>query len=80
MGKVFKNGNSLAVTIPKKFIDESGFAAGDSLFVHSNPTTKSLLITPLENSPQQMYGTDFAFWLATIEKKYAPAIRQLAQI
>lgn len=77
--KIIKVGNSLAITIPKKFIDESGFKAGDSLFVHPDQQTKSLFITPNKNAAQHNYGTDFSSWLAAVENKYAPAIRELAQ-
>ena len=47
--KVIQVGNSLALTIPKSFIDKTGYKAGDEVFVHQEPKSKSLIITSKEN-------------------------------
>lgn len=80
--KIIKVGNSLAITIPKSFIDETGFKAGDLLHVHQEPESKSLVVTTTENAKNMNSGVgpDFFMWLNSIEERYSDAIKDLAKI
>ena len=77
--KVIQVGNSLALTIPKSFIDKTGFKAGDEIFVHQEPKSRSLIITTKEQAKKMKMSPDLFSWLNAIEEKYSEAIKKLAQ-
>lgn len=77
--KVIQVGNSLALTIPKSFIDKTGFKVGDELFVQQDPKNKSLIVTAKDSAGKMNVSPEFFSWLDGIEKKYAEAIKQLAK-
>lgn len=76
--KIIKVGNSFALTIPKSFIDETGFKAGDELFVQQDIKNKAILITIKDNVSRMKLSPELFTWLDTIENKYSDAIKQLA--
>lgn len=76
--KVIQVGNSLALTIPKSFIDKTGFKAGDELFVHQEPASKSLIITTKAQAEKIKLSPDLFSWLDSVQEKYSDAIKQLA--
>jgi len=78
--KVIKVGNSLALTIPKSFIDETGYKAGDEIFVQLEPQTKSLIMTTEANAKKMNLSTDLLMWMGSVQKKYAGAIKELAKV
>ncbi|OGK30216.1 hypothetical protein A3B02_02165 [Candidatus Roizmanbacteria bacterium RIFCSPLOWO2_01_FULL_42_14] len=77
--KVIQVGNSLALTIPKSFIDQTGFKAGDELFVHQDLRSKSLIVTPKSNASKMKISPELFSWLYDIEEKYGEVIKELAQ-
>ena len=77
--KIIQVGNSLALTIPKSFIDKTGFKAGDEIYVQQEPRTKSLLITSKDRSNQMKLSPDLFLWMSNIEEKYSKAIKDLAK-
>lgn len=79
MQKIIKVGNSLAFTIPKSFINETGFQPGDELFVQQDPSTKSLIITTEEHARKMQLSPDLFSWLNTMEDKHSEAIKELAK-
>ena len=76
--KIIQVGNSLALTIPKSFIDKTGFKAGDELYDHQEPQSKSLIISTKEHADKLKLSPDLFTWLEKIEKKYSQAIQELA--
>ena len=78
--KVIQVGNSLAFTIPKSFVDATGFKAGDEVFVHQEPKSKSLIVTTKERAKKMKVSPDLLIWLDEIEEKYSDAIKELAKI
>lgn len=76
--KVIQVGNSLALTIPKAFIKQTGFKAGDKIFVHQDPKSKSLVVTSKEHAHKMNLSPDLFAWLKDIENKYSDAIKDLA--
>ncbi|MFS8159372.1 MAG: AbrB/MazE/SpoVT family DNA-binding domain-containing protein [Candidatus Roizmanbacteria bacterium] len=77
--KIIQVGNSLALTIPKAFIDKTGFSAGDKIYVHQEPSSKSLIITSVAQAKKLNFSPDLFVWLNSVEKKYSKAIKKLAQ-
>ncbi len=77
--KVIQVGNSLALTIPKSFIDKTGFKAGDEIFVQQEPQSKSLIITTKDQARKMKLSPDLFSWLDEMEEKYSDAIKDLAQ-
>ncbi|MBP9798222.1 AbrB/MazE/SpoVT family DNA-binding domain-containing protein [Candidatus Woesebacteria bacterium] len=77
--KVIQVGNSLAFTIPKAFIDQTGFKVGDELFVQQDPKNKSLIVTAKDSAGKMKVGPELFSWLDSIEEKYTEAIKQLAK-
>jgi putative addiction module antidote len=77
--KILKVGNSLALTIPKSFIDKTGFKAGDEVFVQQEPRSKSIIITTKERAEKMKLSPDLFSWLNDVEEKYSDAIKQLAK-
>ena len=66
--KVIRVGNSLAVTIPKKTLEEKNLKVGDLVQVDLEPTKKSRSkVTP-----------DFINWVDKYIEKNRPALEELA--
>ncbi|NCN03516.1 MAG: AbrB/MazE/SpoVT family DNA-binding domain-containing protein [Candidatus Pacebacteria bacterium] len=78
--KVIQVGNSLALTIPKSFIDKTGYKAGDEVFVHQEPKSKSLIITSKEHGEKMKVSPELLSWINEIEEKYTETIKELAKI
>ena len=77
--KIIQVGNSLAFTIPKLFVDQTGFKVGDELFVQQDPKNKSLIVTTIDLAGKMKVSPELFSWLDSIEKRYETAIKQLAQ-
>ncbi|KXK10189.1 MAG: SpoVT / AbrB like domain protein [Microgenomates bacterium OLB23] len=77
--KVIQVGNSLALTIPKSFVDKTGFKAGDEIYVHQEPQSKSLIITTKDQAKKMKLSPDLFSWLNDMEEKYSEAIKDLAK-
>ncbi len=77
--KIIQVGNSLAITIPKQFISESGLRAGDLMFVQPDSATKTLVVTDEANASSVRLNPQLFSWLKTIEETYGPAIKALAK-
>lgn len=76
--KIIQVGNSLALTIPKSFINKTGFKAGDELYVQQEPSSKSLIITTKDQADKIQLSPDLFAWLDDIEKNYSKEIKELA--
>jgi putative addiction module antidote len=77
--KILKVGNSFALTIPKSFINKTGFKAGDEVFVQQEPSSKSLIITTKDQAKKMKLSPDLFSWLNDMEEKYSDAIKDLAK-
>lgn len=77
--KVIQVGNSLALTIPKSFVDKTGFKAGDEIYVQQDPDSKSLIITTKYQAKKMKLSPELFSWLNDMEEKYSDAIKELAQ-
>jgi putative addiction module antidote len=78
--KVIKVGNSLAVTIPKSFVDKADIKAGQSVYVIENQEDKSLSINTDEvRDAQASLTPEFKHWLDSFNEKYKDALKELAK-
>lgn len=77
--KIIKAGNSLALTIPKSFIEETGYKAGDQVVVEHDPTHRMLLVKPRNKKQFKSLSPEFFEWLDEISEEYEEAIKELAK-
>jgi len=75
--KVIKVGNSLAVTLPSKFVNEAGFKAGDKINVEHDANNKILMIKVGDDTNVKL-TPEFFSWLEDVGKKYREVIKELA--
>lgn len=78
--KVIKVGNSLAVTLPKSFVDKAKLKAGQTVHVQENNEYKSLKISSGEiRDDKSSLTPEFKDWLDSFNKKYKTALKELAR-
>ena len=77
--KIIRVGNSLAVTLPRQFTDESKYRAGDSVHVETNSSIKSVYIRPSTDNQTPGLTPEFKTWLDEISTKEKDIIRALAK-
>lgn len=75
---IIQVGNSLAVTLPAKFVRESGWKAGDKIMVEHDAKKKMALIMPKGMEKTSHLTPEFYEWLNKTAKKYEQAIIELA--
>ncbi|MBI2616740.1 AbrB/MazE/SpoVT family DNA-binding domain-containing protein [Candidatus Gottesmanbacteria bacterium] len=78
--KIIKVGNSVAVTLPNTFIQDTGLKAGDTIAVETYPQRKMVLIKPTSEKNQMSLSPEFFSWLEKISKKYEKTIKALARV
>lgn len=78
--KVIQVGNSLAVTIPKGFVDEIRLRAGQKIRVEGDPDTATFMVQPVNVSMQKENLTpEFLRWLKKFNARYKDALKELAK-
>lgn len=78
--KLYKNGNSVAVTIPKEFLHDLNLKDGSEVVVEKNNETGEIIITRKKNVKKPSKITpEFLSWLNSFNKKYSPALKELAK-
>ena len=78
--KLYKNGNSIVVTIPKEYLNDLKLRDGSEVVMEQN--TDSGLIVISKKSAQKTnnrISPNFLRWLDTFNKKYSPALKELAR-
>lgn len=76
--KIIRVGNSLAVTLPKSFVDKANFRAGDEVVVEANEGIKALYIRARSEKQNPGLTPEFKTWLDDIEEKESDIIKALA--
>lgn len=76
--KIIKVGNSLALTIPKAFLEKSGYSVGDQVIVEHNAAHKTLLVKPQTDKHFKSLTPEFFEWLDEISTEYEETIKELA--
>ena len=72
--KIFKVGNSWAVTIPPQVVNEHHLELG--VYVISQSTSEGFSYKPIRKNTK--ITKEFDVWLKKTAKKYAPALKELA--
>lgn len=77
--KLIKVGNSRAVTIPKPFLEKSGYKTGDELIVEYDGKRGIMILKTKRAARSVSLSPEFFMWLDKIGKKYEEAISELAK-
>lgn len=78
--KIIRVGNSYAVTIPKSFIEESKWEAGQPVAVNADLVARSITIQEKEASAHKSpLQPEFLTWLEQFNTKYKAVLAELAQ-
>lgn len=78
--KLYKNGNSVAVTIPKEYLKELNLRDGSEVVVEQDVEDGTIIISGKKRSQIQSNLTPkFLNWLESFNKEYGPALQELAR-
>ncbi len=75
---VMQVGNSLAVTLPKQFVDSKKIKAGQKMLVDAD-NDLSMVQIRTKDSQAPTVTPEFKKWLDTFNTRYKTALTQLAQ-
>lgn len=76
--KIFRSGNSLAVTLPPDALARLGIVEGSEVEVTEDPERGALLVTPAEAELADI-DPEFARHVAEFVERYRPALEALAK-
>lgn len=80
--KLYRNGNSVAVTIPKEYLEELNLNENSEVIVEHDPDAKSIIISGKNKKKlvsDSSITPDFLNWLKSFNKEYGPALKELAK-
>jgi antitoxin component of MazEF toxin-antitoxin module len=78
--KLYKNGNSVAVTIPKDYLKALKLNDESEVLVMHDADAGTLTISPNRpKKPQSTITPEFLKWLDKFNKQYGPALKELAK-
>ena len=78
--KLYKNGNSVAVTIPKQHLEDLKLKEGSKVFIYHDEVENTLTIAPTRKRTLSPGITpEFKDWLESFNKEYGPALKALAE-
>ena len=78
--KLYKSGNSVAVTIPKEYLKELNLRDGSEVVVEQDPDAGVIMISRKQgHKTHPKISPEFLSWLDSFNKKYAPALKELAR-
>ncbi|MBI3485444.1 AbrB/MazE/SpoVT family DNA-binding domain-containing protein [Candidatus Daviesbacteria bacterium] len=82
--KLYRNGNSIAVTIPKEYLKELSLKEGSEVLVVKDEETQAITISGVKNkrsnkSRDISLTPKFLKWLEDFNKEYGPALEELAK-
>ncbi|MBI4096586.1 MAG: AbrB/MazE/SpoVT family DNA-binding domain-containing protein [Candidatus Levybacteria bacterium] len=75
---VMQVGNSLAITLPKQFVDAKRIKAGQKILVDAD-LDLSMVQIRTKNSIAPIVTPEFKKWLDTFNTRYKTALTQLAK-
>lgn len=78
--KIVRVGNSAAVTIPKKFLDQTNLSIGDEIDVQSDTDLKLMIIKPKGSSTQSQLTPEFKQWVDSFMLENAQTLKDLAMM
>ncbi len=78
--KLYKNGNSVAVTIPKEYLKNLHLKDGSEVVVEQDPEAEVITISRKKSAkPATKLSPTFLKWLDSFNKEYGPALKELAK-
>ncbi|MBI2315179.1 AbrB/MazE/SpoVT family DNA-binding domain-containing protein [Candidatus Daviesbacteria bacterium] len=78
--KLYKNGNSVAVTIPKEYLNNLNLEEGSEVVVEQDPEAGSITISRKKKvKPASKLSPAFLKWLNAFNKQYESALKELAK-
>lgn len=78
--KLYRSGNSIAVTIPKEYLNSLRLKEGSSVVVEQDPEAGIITISHKKAAkPISKVSPEFLTWLNSFNKKYGPALKELAK-
>lgn len=77
--KVVKVGNSLAITLPAKFVQEAGFIPGNTVLVETNAKYKTVYVQPAKTKTKASLTPEFYEWLNEFTEKNKDLLQKLAE-
>lgn len=78
--KLYKTGNSVAVTIPKEYLNNLHLRDGSEVIVEQDPEAGVITISRKRSTkPVSKLSPEFLKWLDSFNKKYGPALKELAK-
>lgn len=78
--KLYKNGNSVAVTIPKEYLRQLGLKDGSEIIVEQDPDAGTITISRKNaRKASSKISPEFLSWLNSFNTKYEPALKELAR-
>ncbi len=78
--KLYKNGNSVAVTIPKEYLNNLNLRDGSKVIVEQDQEAGTITIYRKKNTkPVSKISPKFLKWLDSFNKQYGPALKELAK-
>lgn len=78
--KLYRNGNSVAVTIPKEYLNNLNLKEGSEVMVEQDPEAGIITIAR-KKKPRVVskISPQFLSWLSSFNKQYGPALKELAK-
>lgn len=78
--KIFKNGNSMVVSIPKEYLNNLKLKEGSEVILHQDELEETITIAPKRQKGISSAITPrFLEWLESFNKEYGPALKALAK-
>lgn len=78
--KLYKNGNSVAVTIPKEYLKEFNLKEGSEVVVEQDLDEETIIISrKKKGSIKSTVTPQFLKWLESFNREYGPALKELAE-
>lgn len=77
--KIIQVGNSLAVVLPKPFVQKARFKAGEEVQVETNETIRAVYIRPKSAKGDPALTPEFKAWLDEVVEKERDIIAALAK-
>ena len=78
--KLYKNGNSVAVTIPKEYLEDLNLNEGSLVIVEKDLDAQTITISHKRKTKVSSNITPkFLNWLESFNKQYGPALKELAR-
>lgn len=77
--KLYKNGNSVVVTIPTEYLKDLNLRDGSEVIMEQDESGSLVISRKSAKKTNKKITPEFYDWLESFNKKYAPALKELAR-